>query len=504
MADQFFHGARVNDNPNGARSISTVNASVFGLLCTAPDSQGAATASVSIGLVTANNALTFTAKTPGANGNKITVSFNNPALPSQVLSVTVSGTAIIVNLATDEVKAITSTAAQVMAAVLASPAASALVVTTATGASSGVGIVTSSPIRYLSGGLDEAFPLNTPVLITGDIRQAARMGTTGTGPAGLVDIFAQAGALVVVVRVEEGETDAETLANMIGGVDPVTGAYTGAYAFLSAQSTIGLRPLILCAPEFTDKEPFLSSFVPIALRLRAHILADAPNTLGASEAEAYAYTLNFGARQIFLLYPGVKKMDATGNEIVRPASPTIAGLIARVDATLGWHWSPSNQEIYGITGTTVPIDYTEADANCKANVLNSQNIATIIRRDGFRLWGNHTLSADPRYTFFCISRVNDIIALSIQDTVNKWAVDRPICKTFFSDLADEVKAYLATLQNQGVIAGGTCYPDPYLNSAGNIVLGKVYFDYDWSGSYPAEDIEIQNSIVQTYLTDLSK
>jgi len=501
MSDQFFHGARVTDNPNGYPSISTVNASVFGLLCTAPDSEGAATASVSIGSVAANNALTFTAKNAGVNGNKISVSLVNPAASSQVLSVTVSGMAVIVNLATDEVKAITSTAAQVMAAVIASAPASALVIPTATGASTGAGVVTSSPIRYLSGGLNEAFPLNTPVAVIGDPRQAARMGTKGTGPAAIADIFAQAGAVVVVVRVAEGVTDAETLANMIGGVDPVTGAYTGAYAFLSAESTIGLRPLILIAPGYTSQVAFLSSFVPIAIRLRAHIIAEGPDT---TDADAFAYTQNFGVRQIFLVDPGVKNLDANGNEVIRPNSPTVAGLIARVDATLGWHWSPSNQEIFAITGTTRPVDYTEADADCRANVLNSQNIATIIRRDGFRLWGNRTLSADPRYAFFCISRVNDIIALSIQRTVNAWAVDRPISKTFFSDLADEVKAYLATLQNQGIIAGGTCYPDPTLNSAGNIVLGKVYFDYDWSGSYPAEDIEIENSIVQTYLTDLSK
>lgn len=500
MADQFFHGARVLDNPNGAPPISTVNASVFGLLCTGPDSEPATTATLNLGSVAANNALTFTAVNPGANGNKIAIAYYNPAAASQALSVTVSGMTVIVNLATDPTKAVTSTAALVMAAITALPAAAALITVTATGASTGAGVVASMPWQYLSGGIDEAFPLNTPVAVMGDRVLAARMGTTGTGPAALADIFAQAGAVVVVVRVGADDLGVTTLEDMIGTVDE-DGNYTGAQAFLAAESMIGLRPMILIAPGWTSQVQFLAEFLPVAQRLRAHIIAEGPDT---TDADAYAYTQNFGDRRIFLVDPGVKTTDANGNTVIHGNSATVAGLIARIDATLGWHWSPSNQEIYAITGTTRPVDYTEADPNCRANILNSQNIATIIRRDGFRLWGNRTLSADPRWAFFCISRSDDIIALSIQKTVNAWAVDRPITATFFSDVSDEIKAYLAGLQNQGIIAGGTAYPSPTLNSSGNIVLGKVYFGYDWSGSYPAEDIEIQDSIVQTYLTNLAQ
>ncbi|MDH5766561.1 MAG: phage tail protein, partial [Gammaproteobacteria bacterium] len=86
--------------------------------------------------------------------------------------------------------------------------------------SSVIGLIGTAP------GADETtFPLNTPVLIAGNRTEAALLGDTGTLPAAIDGIFDQAGAVVVVVRVEEStDTDpvaaeAETIGNIIGGVD---------------------------------------------------------------------------------------------------------------------------------------------------------------------------------------------------------------------------------------------------------------------------------------------
>ena len=51
----------------------------------------------------------------------------------------------------------------------------------------------------------ELFPLHMPVLIAGRRTEAAGLGTTGTLPAAIDDIFDQTGALMVVVRVPEPE-----------------------------------------------------------------------------------------------------------------------------------------------------------------------------------------------------------------------------------------------------------------------------------------------------------
>ena len=67
-------------------------------------------------------------------------------------------------------------------------------------------------------GADEnAFPLNTPVLIAGNRTEAALLGETGTLPAAIDGIFDQAGAVVVVIRVEEGSDEDATIGNIMGG-----------------------------------------------------------------------------------------------------------------------------------------------------------------------------------------------------------------------------------------------------------------------------------------------
>ncbi|MRT32461.1 phage tail sheath family protein, partial [Xylella fastidiosa] len=77
---------------------------------------------------------------------------------------------------------------------------------------------------------------------------------------------------------------------------------------------------------------------------------------------------------------------------------------------------------------------------------NEKKIATIIRHDGYRLWGNRTLSSDPKWTYLCVVRIADIIADSLQ-AAHLWAVDRSITKTYASDVEEGVNAYLRRLKS---------------------------------------------------------
>lgn len=100
-----------------------------------------------------------------------------------------------------------------------------------------------------------AFPLNTPVLIAGSRTEAAKLDTVGDGagtlPTALDAYLDQTAAVVVVVRVEVGETDTETLANVLGGVNAVNGQYEGVQALLGSKSKLGFAPRILDVPGFT-------------------------------------------------------------------------------------------------------------------------------------------------------------------------------------------------------------------------------------------------------------
>lgn len=422
------------------------------------------------------------------------------------------------------------------------------------------------------------FPLNTPVLIAGRRTDAVGIGTEGTLPGAIDAVFDQTGAVIVLVRVEEGASEAETLANVIGGIHPVTGAYEGVQAFAGADSSVGFVPKILIAPGFTHQRvqgavtsvgltangtgytgatvaitggggsgatatavlsggkvtgitltdngtgytsaptvtitgdgtgatataaigPYRNAVVAellgLATRLRAVIVADGPNT---TDAAAIAYREDWGSDRVYAVDPFALVFDGTANNPA-PMSARVAGLIAKSDAERGFWWSPSNQEIFGIVGTARPVDFALGDYNARANLLNERDVATVIRQDGFRLWGNRSCSSDPKFAFLCVRRTADMVAESVLKA-HLWAVDRGITKTYVEDVREGVYAYLMSLKARGAILGGDVWLDPELNTAATIAQGRVYWDYDFTPVYPAERVSFRQRLTDRYVTEI--
>lgn len=345
----------------------------------------------------------------------------------------------------------------------------------------------------------DKFPLNTPVLVAGKRSDAAGLGAAGTLAPAIDDIFDQAGAVVVVIRVAEGADSAETLSNIIGGTDDVTGAPEGLQVLLAAESVVKVAPRLIVVPEFSQEQAVVSELVAIATKLRAIIIADGPNS---TDADAITYRENFGSDRIYLVDPWVKVWDTeTSTEIVRPASARVAGVIAKSDAERGFWHSPSNRLIDGITGTARAIDFTLGDATSRANILNENEVTTIIQRDGYRLWGNRGLSADPKWAFIKRRRVADMINESIMQA-HFWAVDRNADRTYFEDVIEGVNAYGRRMITVGALVGFKCWADPDLNTPEALEAGKVYFDYDWVETPTAEHITFRSMINNGYLSEV--
>jgi len=370
--------------------------------------------------------------------------------------------------------------------------------------SSGViGIVGTAPDADAA-----AFPLNTPVLVAGNRVEAAKLDTVGDGngtlPGALDGIFDQIGAAVIVVRVDEGIDEDATLANVVGGVNAGTGQYEGVHALVGAESVVGHTPRILCAPGWTHQRPtdmanpVVSELEGIAARLRAVIVADGPNT---TDDAAQTYAGDWGTSgRVYVIDPWVKVLDGNGDVVVEPSSARIAGVIARTDNDAGFWHSPSNKGVFGIIGTARAVDFKLGDATSRANLLNENDVATIIRQDGFRLWGNRVPTADPKWQFISVRRTADILHESLQ-RAHMWAVDRNISKTYLEDVADGVNGYIAQLVELGALLGGRCFPDPDLNTPAAIAEGKVYFNLEFTPPYPAEHITFRSHLVDTYITE---
>jgi len=357
-----------------------------------------------------------------------------------------------------------------------------------------IGLVGTAPLADA-----DKFPLNTPVLIAGKRADAAGLGATGTLAPAIDDIFDQSGAVVVVIRVAEGVDDAETLSNVIGGTDDVTGLPEGLQALLAAESVVKVAPRIIVVPEFSQEQAVVSELVAIATKLRAIIVADGPNS---TDADAITYRENFGSDRIYLVDPWVKVWDTeTSTEIVRPASARVAGVIAKSDDERGFWHSPSNRLIDGITGTARAIDFTLGDATSRANILNENEVTTIIQRDGYRLWGNRSLSADPKWAMIKRRRVADMINESIMQS-HFWAIDRNADRTYFENVVDGVNAYGQRMIDVGALVGFKCWANQELNTPEALEDGKVYFDYDWVETPTAEHITFRSMINNGYLTEV--
>ena len=352
---------------------------------------------------------------------------------------------------------------------------------------------------------EEKFPLDTPVLIAGKRTETAGLGYAGTLPVSIDGIFDQCGAMVVIVRVAEGEgvndeeRSAATMSNIIGGIDDNTGERTGIQALLDARNAVKVNPRILAAPGFSHNLAVGTELVSVAEKMKAVVIADGPNI---SDADAISYRENYGSPRIFVVDPWVKVWDTNTNaEAVQPVSARVAGLISKMDNDRGFWWSTSNQVINGIVGTARGVDFALGDFNCRANYLNENEVATIVHEEGYRLWGNRSCATDPKWAFLCVRRTADMIQESLL-YAHLWAVDRAISKTYVDDVREGVERYLRHLKSVGAILGGSCWVDPEINSTDQVAQGIVTWDFDFTPPPPAEHLVFRSRIVDDYIEDI--
>ena len=132
-----------------------------------------------------SNAVVLTSKADGhEGGNAVTVAFVNPGAANSPLAVTASGSDITVSLATGTTGALTSTAAQVAAALNATPASSALVTATTYRLNAGAGVVAATARGKMSDFLlaperVSREPATVKAIRIGRHRDGSRVGVLG-------------------------------------------------------------------------------------------------------------------------------------------------------------------------------------------------------------------------------------------------------------------------------------------------------------------------------------
>ncbi|KQN58004.1 phage tail sheath protein [Erwinia sp. Leaf53] len=344
-----------------------------------------------------------------------------------------------------------------------------------------------------------AFPLDTPVLLTNPRAAIAKAGTKGTLSASLQAIADQAKPVVVVVRVKPGTTDAETTSNIIGRTDE-NGRYTGMKALLSAQTQLGVKPRILGVPGL-DSLPVATALASIAQQLRAFAYVAAWNCKTISDA--ITYRENFSQRELMVIWPDFLAWNTTANASETAwATARALGLRARIDNDTGWHKTLSNVGVNGVTGVSASVFWDLQQSGTDADLLNEACVTTLIRKDGFRFWGNRSCSDDPLFAFENYTRTAQVLADTIAEA-HMWANDKPLTPTLVRDIIAGINAKFREMVSAGYLLGASCWYDESANDTATLKAGKLFIDYDYTPVPPLEDLTLRQRITDTYLANFA-
>ncbi|MDE4732158.1 phage tail sheath protein [Providencia rettgeri] len=343
----------------------------------------------------------------------------------------------------------------------------------------------------------KAFPLNTPVLIT-DVKNAAgKAGETGTLARSLDAIGNQSKPVTVVVRIEQGESEAETTSNIIGGTTP-DGRKTGLQALTVAQGRLGVKPRILAVPAH-DTQAVSSTLAGIAQKMRAmaYISAYGSKTI----SDAIDYRKNFNQRELMLIWPEFQSWDTVANaESNIYATACALGLRAKIDNEIGWHKTLSNVGVNGVTGISADVSWDLQDPATDAGLLNENDITTLIRNNGFKFWGSRTCSDDPLFAFESYTRTAQVLSDTIAEGLD-WSIDGTLNPSLARDIIESINAKLRSMTTQGYLLGGECWFDPDVNTKEELKSGKLYIDYDYTAVPPLENLLLRQRITDRYLLD---
>ncbi|UYL85425.1 tail sheath subtilisin-like domain-containing protein [Acidovorax phage Alfacinha3] len=347
-----------------------------------------------------------------------------------------------------------------------------------------------------------AFPLDRPVLFTSIAKAQAKAGTKGTLSTALAAIADQSRPVLVIVRVADGVgADAEAKAadqtsKVVG--DYINGTRTGIQALLAAEQQLGVKPRILGAPGL-DNKPVAEALTAVAGKLRAMAYVHAHDAEDVSEALEYAE--GFGKRETFVIWPNFTQWSTTENKVVEvPAVAHALGLRAGIDQSQGWHKSLSNVPVNGPSGISKDVFFDLQNPASDATLLNEGNVTTLIRKQGFRFWGNRTCSAEEAFSFETATRTAHVLADTMAEGHFEF-IDKPLTPSLVKDILEGINARLRSLKAGGYILDGRAWIDYEVNTTELLKSGKLTIDYDYTPLPPLEDLGFRQRITDRYYAD---
>ena len=314
---------------------------------------------------------------------------------------------------------------------------------------------------------------------------------------------------VVTITGFKLDPTAVTSADIIGGVDAVTGKNKGLECIGDVYPKYGIVPTLILAPGFSEDVEVALLMSAKALQINGNFnalaLIDAP-TSGAvikySDVPNWKNLNGLSATNQIVLWPNVVQ-----GKTIYHASTHMAGIIARTDYTNDGfpHCSPSNKTA-NITGLCLSDGAEVILGMEKVNYLNGQGVCSFTNFGGsWRAWGNRTAaypsSTDPKDTFIPVRRMFHWVGNTIVQTL--WQkVDEPGNRRLIDSVKDSLNQWLNSLSKGDQILGGRVEFLEVDNPTTALMDGKYTFRVYLTPPSPAEELVFDLSIDTAYYKNL--
>lgn len=339
---------------------------------------------------------------------------------------------------------------------------------------------------------NDKWPLNAPVVLSGDITQADSLGVTGTLKSALKSTwrqYDQQAGKIAITRVEEIADPDQQKAAVLG--DEIT--KTGVYSALAVRALHDFEPDLLIAPGFANAaagavaDPVINGLTDVAERIRAFVFADGPNT---TTADAISARQNYNSDRLQLIDPHVLMFDTdAADTITIPGSAVMAGLQSSLDLEKGFWWGNDNKKIE-VEGIARPIDWAINQINAEASQLNASEVSTFYRDKGFWSWGGMTL--DPERTLggtIVGRRVADKLYSSLENGL-RFYIGRPQRLQAVRHIGSLAHEFGTGLMQKGALNGFVFELPEHLNTPEQIADGVIFYKLQWIEATPMRVIEI--------------
>ncbi|ENR4660609.1 phage tail sheath family protein, partial [Salmonella enterica] len=160
------------------------------------------------------------------------------------------------------------------------------------------------------------------------------------------------------------------------------------------------------------------------------------------------------------------------------------------------HKSLSNVPVKNVLGISKQVFWSLQAEDSDANALNNKEITTLIKRNGFRFWGDRSTDTNA-YIFEVYTRTAQVLADTIAEAQFE-AIDEPLTPVNAKDVLSGIRAKLSALVTSGRLIGASCWYDVVDNSTTGLRQGRVRIRYKYTPVPPLEDLTLYQTFTDEF------